>query len=104
MAFSESHLRELIEEATVDCYGEYEEYWGFYTALEELGYPFKASVLGDRVKVTGISDEGSERRGVYVTLEKKGKVYHLPASELNVSESDGETAAWIEAYKLWSSV
>lgn len=40
----ESHLRELIEEATIDCYGEDEEFWGswkhwkIYRSLFKLRY------------------------------------------------------------------
>lgn len=37
----------MIEEATVDCYGEYEEFAGMLATLEDrLEFPFEARVLG----------------------------------------------------------
>ena len=40
-------LDEMIEEATVDAYGESEQTFGFFTLLEEqLKLPFKTEVLG----------------------------------------------------------
>lgn len=100
---NESHLRDLIEEATVDCYDEYEQFWGFYTALDEgLHFPFEAKVLGDTVKVTGVSDRSGERRGMMIEIEKKGQTYAFPLTELGVSDMDEESAAWISAYQLWS--
>ncbi len=102
----EAYLRELIEEATVDCYDEYEQFWGFWTALEdELHFPFSATVLGDRVQVVGLNgDRSDERRGVMVNVEKGGKRYAFPLSELDVSELADKNAAWVAAYALWSSV
>lgn len=77
---NEDKLRELIAEATVDCYGEDEAFWGMLAQLEdELDCPFTATVLGDRVRVVGVDgDASSERRGVKragetaVSASKKG--------------------------------
>jgi Calcium binding len=45
----------LIEEATVDAYGESEQATAFLTALEEyLALPFGATVLGEAVVVEKI--------------------------------------------------
>ena len=45
-------LRELIEEATIDCYNEEEQQVGFMTAIEEnVVCPFKATVIGEEVEV-----------------------------------------------------
>lgn len=96
-------LQELIDEATVDCYDEYEQFWGIYTMLEDIAYPFEAMVLGDMVKVIGMSDRSNERRGMFVELEKRGKVYTFPMSELDVSNLDSDSGARVAAYKFWSS-
>lgn len=100
----EERLRALIAEATIDCYGEYEEFWGMLAALEdELTFPFAAAVLGDRLQVIGIDSEASsERRGVMVSLEKNGRVYSFPLSEIEPVQKQGHNAAWVAAYKLWS--
>ena len=99
---NEACLWELIEEATVDCYGEDEEFWGFLAVLEELPFPFRAKVLGDPVSVISIADKSNARRGVLVELEKEGHTYTFPLSELDVSELDRDTAAWVAAYQMWS--
>lgn len=48
-----TRLEELIDEATVDCYGEEEENTAFLTMIEEhVGCPFRAKVVGEMVDVT----------------------------------------------------
>lgn len=102
---NESRLRELISEATVDCYGEIEEFWGFLAILgDELDFPFRATVLGDPITVISIADDASTpQRGIMIALKKKGETYTFPLSEIDVSELKGDTAAWVAAYQLWSS-
>lgn len=49
-----ARLRELIEEATVDCYGEDEQHTGLLTMIEDnVVCPFQAKVIGEEVEVTG---------------------------------------------------
>ena len=99
----EARLRELIEEATTDCYDEYEEFWGMYNTLaDELPFPFPAAVLGDPVEVTGLAQQSSERRGVLVELRKAGQRYTFPLSELEAGALTGDAAEWVAAYQLWS--
>ena len=44
---SKARLREMIEEATVDAYGESEQIGGFHTAIDDhLAVPFKTTLLG----------------------------------------------------------
>ncbi len=51
-SLSPAKLDEMIEEATVDAYGESEQTAGFFTLLEErLKLPFKTEVLGVEVTV-----------------------------------------------------
>jgi hypothetical protein len=50
-----AELDALIEQATVDCYNEAEQLTGLFTMIEDaLELPFKTSVLGMTVTVTGI--------------------------------------------------
>ena len=43
-----ARLRELIEEATVDCYDESEQHVGLLTMIEEnVECPFPATVIGE---------------------------------------------------------
>jgi hypothetical protein len=97
-------LEALIEEATVDCYDEHEQFWGMLATLQDaLHFPFPAFVLGEFVTVTGI-DEGhsNERRGIMVAIEKDGDEYSFPLAELQSGNADEHNAEWIAAYKLWS--
>lgn len=49
---SKDNLERLVEEATVDAYGESEQACGFYTMLEnDLELPFNTVVLGAEVTV-----------------------------------------------------
>jgi hypothetical protein len=46
-SLSKARLKELIEEAAVDAYGEEEQPGGFFTMIEEhLALPFRVKVLG----------------------------------------------------------
>ena len=51
-SLSKARLKELIEQAIVDAYGEEEQVGGFFTMLEEyLALPFRVKVLGVDVDV-----------------------------------------------------
>jgi hypothetical protein len=59
---STANLDRLIEEATVDAYGDSEPTVGLHTMLEEhLPVPFAASVLGAEVIVEGVDLTDDER-------------------------------------------
>jgi hypothetical protein len=50
-----AELKALIEEATIDAYGEDEQLTGFFTMIEEsLAVPFTTTVLGVEVSVIGV--------------------------------------------------
>ncbi len=54
-AAGRARLREMIEEAIVDAYGESEQVGGFYTAIDEhLAVPFETTLLGMPVTVRGV--------------------------------------------------
>ena len=74
---NEERLRELIAEATVDCYGEEEACWGLWTMLEEeLDFPLAASLLGETVEIIGLdSHASSSHRGIVARVRYKGKPY-----------------------------
>ena len=60
---STQRLDKLIEEATVDCYGDSEQITGFHVMLEEhLDLPFKTKVLGLDVTVEARKLSSREHR------------------------------------------
>ncbi len=100
---NEDRLQALIEQATVDCYDEYEQHWGMLAALQdELHFPIPAHALGEAVVIVGI-DEGhsNERRGIMVAIQKDGGDYSFPLSELQIGNTTEHNSQWVAAYKLW---
>ena len=95
-------LKELIEEATVDCYGEEEQHSGLLTMIEdEVVFPFDAKVIGEIVQMTGMAwpDHGF---GLHFTCEKNGTTYTIDADSIEWVEPPPEGFEWIEAYFAWS--
>ena len=63
-------LDTLVEEATVDAYGDEEQRTGFYTMIEEhLDLPFETKVLGTRVLVERVDMNDA---GEIVAVCRKG--------------------------------
>lgn len=97
-----ARLEALIEEATIDCNDEYEQFAGMEATLtDELVFPLKAIALGDPVTVTGIDSKSSFERGIMVTVEKEGTSYAFPLSELEFVDLDLESEEWIAAFQFW---
>ena len=99
---SEEELDEMIADATIDAYGDYEEFMSIVCHLDSnMVFPFKAKVLGDIVEVTGVEvNLSSPGRGVVAKVRKKGKTYTIGLAELTV-EPDSENAEWIEMLHYW---
>src|SRR5258708_7036711 len=94
-------LDEMIEEATVDAYGESEQTVGFFTVLEErLKLPFKAEVLGMDVIVERLDMTDDDQ---IVAVCSRGKSQQ-PVRILNLTLPDPppEGAEWIEAFRRWA--
>ena len=59
---SKTRLAEMVEEATVDAYGESEQATGWFTMIEQnLHLPFETQVLGTAVTVTKITPGNDDR-------------------------------------------
>lgn len=80
----------MIDEATVDCYGEYEEFAGILPTLEDrLEFTFQAKVVGETVEVIGLDEEqSSERRGIVAKVRKRGRQYTIALADLEALEQD----------------
>ena len=97
---SKARLDALVEEATVDAYGESEQAVGFYTMLEEhLQLPFSTQVLGIDVIVEKLDLTDSDE---IVAICKRGTTRQkIPIDELPLPSPAPEGAQWIEAYCHW---
>ncbi len=98
---SPRRLDVLIEEATMDAYGESEQATAFLTVLEEhLAFPFGATVLGEAVVVEKIDLSGADELIAICRRGRKRQKVRLLDLELPVSRLNG--AEWIAAYRRWS--
>ncbi|MEV0170250.1 hypothetical protein AB0I00_03825 [Streptomyces sp. NPDC050803] len=91
-------LEALIEEATVDAYGQDEQLTGFFTMIEEgLAVPFTTTVLGVEVSVVGV-DPAED--GHVVARCARGSVRQgIGILDLPLPEPAPEGSQWIEAYR-----
>ena len=100
-SLSPAKLDEMIEEATVDAYGESEQTAGFFTLLEErLKLPFKTEVLGVEVTVERLDMTDDEQ---IVAVCSRGKAKQpVPILDLTLPDPPPEGAEWIEAFRRWA--
>jgi hypothetical protein len=100
-SLSLAKLDEMIEEATVDAYGESEQTVGFFTLLEDrLKLPFKTEVLGMEVTVERVDITDDEQ---IVAVCSRGKLQQpVPILDLTLPDPPPEGAEWIEAFRRWA--
>jgi hypothetical protein len=96
-----ARLDELIEEATIDAYGESEQTTGFFTILEDhLALPFETEVLGVLVTVERIEMTDDEQ---IVAVCARGKSrQRIPIVDLPIAVKPPEGSEWIDAYRRWA--
>ncbi|RLC81899.1 MAG: hypothetical protein DRJ03_09440 [Chloroflexi bacterium] len=100
-------LRDLFEEATVDCYDEDEQFTGIFYALAEgdLNFPLKARALGDLVEVVDLDGKNSSpRRGITALVRKGDQEYPVALADLEFVDPDPASAEWLEVYRYWLSL
>jgi Calcium binding len=94
-------LDALIEEATVDAYGESEQATAFLTVLEEhLALPFSATVLGEVVVVEKI--DLSDADELIAICRRRGKRQKVRLLDLELPVPRPKGAEWVAAYRRWS--
>ena len=94
-------LRELIEEAIVDCYTEDEQHEAFVVMLEDnLSCPFRARVVGEEVEVLGFEREGSFGE-ILAVCRRKGKKHRVNVTALEWIDAPPEGSEWLDAYTAW---
>ena len=72
MTGRQADLEALIEEITVDCYGEEEELTGFLTYLEDaLERPVEATVVGVPVIIVGVDCPAGALRGLVARCRRR---------------------------------
>jgi uncharacterized Zn finger protein len=98
---SKVRLSAMIEEATIDAYGEAELTTGWYTMLEEhLALPFDTALLGVLVKVVGLDQRGDNDIVAICARGRKRQVVSI--LDLPLPSPAPEGSEWIEAYRHWA--
>lgn len=98
---SEARLRQMIEEATVDAYGESEQLGGFYTMIDDhLAVPFETTLLGIPVTIRRVD---LTERDEIVAICARGRLRQaIPILDLVLPSPAPAGAEWIEAYRYWA--
>jgi len=99
---SKEKLRALIEEATVDAYGDDEQRVGFFTMMEDnLALPFETIVLGVPVTVKSIDMTGTEE--IVAECARGRERQQIPILNLPLPSPRPKGWEWIEAYRHWAN-
>jgi hypothetical protein len=95
-------LDELIEEITVDAYGEDEQLWAFRQAFEDgVALPADGFVIGKPVSVITVDYKGNERRGLTARCRREdGCEYEVAAADVVLPQASSG-ARYIAAYRRW---
>jgi hypothetical protein len=102
----ETRLEALLEQATVDCYDEEEEFSGVLCTLDDnLSFPLQAEAMGEPVEVIGLDDRRSSlRRGIVAVVRRGGREYAVGLAELNFISPDPTSAEWLAMYRYWAGM
>lgn len=101
---SDDELDELIEQITVDAYGD-EGHWSFLQAIEDdARFPFTASLVGTPVVVTGIDFDGDERRGLVATVERDRTSATISILDLDFAATEQPVTRIFAAYRHWLGI
>lgn len=95
-------LDEMVEEITVDAYGDDEKLWAFRHAFEDnVELPADGFVIGEPVSVIAVDYDGNERRGLTAKCRREdGSEYVVAASDVVLPQTSAG-ARYIAAYRRW---
>ena len=97
---SEAELDAMVQEATVDCYGEEEQLTGLATMVgENLEVPFETTVLGVTVTVTGVTHTS---HGLVADCARGRHRQPVHLLDLPLPDPPPNGAEWIAAYRRWA--
>ena len=98
---SDVKLSALVEEATVDCYDDWEQSTGLFNMIEEnLRLPFGTKVLGMPVQVESV-DISNHDASIIAVCKRGCERQAISLLDLPLPNPAPEGAEWIEAYRHW---
>ncbi|MCB9402720.1 MAG: hypothetical protein H6516_15370 [Microthrixaceae bacterium] len=100
----ELDLDDLIEQITVDAYGD-EGYWSFRQAFEDhVQFPLKASAIGVEVTVSEIDFDGDERRGLTASVERDDRAWTVSLLDIEITADQHRVVRLVAAYRRWLGI
>lgn len=98
-------LDKLIEEITVDAYGEDEQLWAFRQVIEdEVNFPCDGLVIGEPISVIEIDYDGNERRGLTARCRRVDGYEHIVSALDVVFPRRSIGARYIACYRKWLGI
>jgi hypothetical protein len=98
---SRALLERLVEEATIDAYGDGEQRCRLFTMMEDqLSLPFETEVLGVPVTVERIDLTEADE---VIAICRRGRTrQRISILDLPLPNPPPQGAEWIEAYRHWA--
>lgn len=101
---SDNGLDELIEQITVDAYGD-EGHWSFLQAFEDaIQFPIPATLAGIAVVITGLDFDSNEQRGIVAVIQRDGHCATVSLLDIEVPASQHTATQLLAAYKRWLGI
>ena len=102
LPLGQAALDELIEEITMDAYGEDEQLWAFRQAFENtVALPAEGSVVGEPVLVIAFGYDGNARRGLTAKCRAADGREHVVAAADVIIAPGSEGSRYLAAYRKW---
>jgi hypothetical protein len=97
-------VRDAMEDACVDCYGEDEQCSGLTEMVgQELAFPFPAKVLGETVEVVDTIGSRHDAFGLDFVVVHKGKRYAVAVQSVELLDPLPEGHLYLGALLEWKS-
>ena len=94
-------LDALIEELTVDAYGDEEQLVGFLTGAEDaLAVGEIATVAGVEIRIVAVDCGPDARRGLLAVCERDGRRFEESLADIDFGPSS-ELGQIVAAYRRW---
>ncbi len=98
-------VKEALDEATVDAYGEYEQHTGLLTMVQDqVVFPFRARVLGEEVDVVDMEWPEDDEFGLDLVCERGGKRHRVEARSVELIPPLPDGHLYLAAYLAWKKM
>jgi hypothetical protein len=102
LPLGQSALNVLIEEITMDAYGDDEQLWAFRRAFEDnITLPAEGTVVGEPVLVMAFDYDGNGRRGLTAKCRLTNGREHVIAAADVTMPAASEGVRYLAAYRKW---